>query len=67
MIKKAQLELEKDIRNNAEIQSKTPIRHAPQNVFRANESPILDKTIKRRSTVADMRSSFTVRMSAVDV
>ena len=29
MIKKAQLELEKDIRNNAEIHGKTPIRHAP--------------------------------------
>lgn len=66
MIKKAQLELEKDIRNNAEIHGKTPIRHAPQNVFRANESPILDKTIKRRSTVAEMRSSFTVRMSAAE-
>ena len=29
MIKKAQLELEKDIRKNAEIHGKTPIRHAP--------------------------------------
>ena len=53
-------QLERDIQKNAQIRGTgTPVRHAPQNVHRGNASPLLKQ---HRSTVAEMRSSFTVKV-----
>lgn len=59
-------QLEHDIRKNTRLRGKTPLRHAPQNVYRSQGSPILSRQSQLKHTVGDMNDSFSIQMIKPD-